>query len=448
MKITVIGLGHVGVVAASSLALSGHDVLAVDIDRGVVDGLRQGKAPFYEPGLRERLGSALREGTLRVMHLSEVNEDPGEVALVTVGTPPSDGDAADLRQVREAVAWTKALRPRDLVIVMKSTVPPGTGRRVLEEELAGTEIGYAANPEFLREGQAITDWDFPDRIVIGATPGDYRSTDAVKRMHAATDAPLMVTDITSAEMIKYASNALLATRISFINEMAALCDATGASIDDVSQGLAMDPRAGTRIHAGVGYGGSCFHRDLHTLGRLAGYGGLDMELIRAVAGVNSRQRLLPLDALRQRFKGDLRGLRVGVLGLSFKPGTDDVRDAPALDLVGALLSESVEVSAYDPRSLDAARPVLPASVRLADCVEEAAESAQALVLITEWEEILNADWGGVARRMAYPRFMFDGRNALDPAAMTGLGFEYLGVGRKTVNRGNAGKPGPEAQYGR
>ena len=346
------------------------------------------------------------------------------------------------------MAWTKALRPRDLVIVMKSTVPPGTGRRVLEEELAGTEIGYAANPEFLREGQAITDWDFPDRIVIGATPGDYRSTDAVKRMHAATDAPLMVTDITSAEMIKYASNALLATRISFINEMAALCDATGASIDDVSQGLAMDPRAGTRIHAGVGYGGSCFHRDLHTLGRLAGSGGLDMELIRAVAGINSRQRLLPLDALRQRFKGDLRGLRVGVLGLSFKPGTDDVRDAPALDLVGALLAESVEVSAYDPRSLDAARPVLPAPVRLADCVEEAAESAQALVLITEWEEILNADWGGVARRMAYPRFMFDGRNALDPAAMTGLGFEYLGVGRKTVNRGNAGKPGPEAQYGR
>ena len=444
MKITVIGLGHVGVVAAAGLALSGHDVLAVDIDRGVVDGLRQGKAPFYEPGLGGRIASALRRGTLRVMQRYEVNEDLGGVALVTAGTPPADGAASDLGQVREAVSWTRAMRPRDLVIAMKSTVPPGTGLSILEEELAGTGIGYAANPEFLREGQAITDWDFPDRTVIGVNSGDSRSAGAVKRMHAVIDAPLMLTDITSAEMIKYASNAFLAMRVSFINEMAALCDAVGASIDDVSQGLAMDSRTGARIHAGVGYGGSCFHRDLRSLDRLATAGRLDMELLRAVAGVNSRQRLLPLYALRRRFGGALDGLRVAVLGLSFKPGTDDVRDAPALDLVRAMAAGGADVTAFDPRATDIARPVLPTAVRLADSVEEVAETAEALVLMTEWEEIVNADWEEVARRMAHPRFVFDGRNALDPKAMTSLGFEYLGVGRKAVNRG---KLGLGSQYG-
>jgi UDPglucose 6-dehydrogenase len=249
-------------------------------------------------------------------------------------------------------------------------------------------------------------------------------------------------------MIKYASNAFLATRISFINEVAALCDSVGASIDDVSRGLAMDPRTGPRIRAGVGYGGSCFRRDLLTLDRLALAGGVNVDLLRAVAEVNSRQRLLPLEALRRRFGSALAGLRVGVLGLSFKPGTDDVRDAPALDLVHALAAEGAEVAAYDPKATEAARPVLPASVRLTGSVAEAAETARALVLVTEWEEIVNAGWEDVARCMAHPRLVYDGRNALDPAEMRGLGFEYLGVGSGGGNPDKRGNPAPEVQDGR
>ena len=432
MKLTVVGLGCVGTVAATGLALAGHEVLAVDIDRERVDALRRGQLPSYEPGLESWLTSALQGGSVRFRCPDEVDEDLGDIAMIAVGTPPSPGAGADLEQVRAAVAWVRSTTPRDLVIAMKSTVPPGTGRSILEGELAGSGIGYAANPEFLREGRATIDWQSPDRIVMGTDPVDTRSLRALQRLYAGAGAPVLATDITSAEMIKYASNAFLATRISFINEIASLCDTLGASIDDVSQGLAMDSRTGARIHAGVGYGGSCFPKDVAALDRLALTGGVNVGLLRAVTDTNKRQRLLPLLALRRRFNGELSGLRVGVLGLAFKPGTDDVRDAPALDLVRALADEGVAVTAFDPRATEAARPEFPASVRLARSVAEAAGGAQALVLMTEWCEIVQADWAAVARRMVPPQFLFDGRNALDPAEMAALGFEYMGVGRNAT----------------
>ena len=432
MKITVVGLGYVGTVAAAALAGAGHDVLGIDIDRGRTDLLCTGKVPLYEPGLEERIDAALGAGTLRFLHRDDVSETLGDVALIATGTPPTHGGGADLHQVRSAVSWIRSKNSRGLTIVMKSTVPPGTGRRLLESELRGTSIRYASNPEFLREGRAVDDWEKPDRIVIGVEPDDKSSVDVVKRMYTGIDAPCMVTDITSAEMIKYASNAFLATRISFINEIASLCDSVGASIDEVSEGMALDSRTGARIHAGVGYGGSCFPKDVRALDHLALTSGASVDLLRSVINTNNRQRLLPLHALRQRFGGALDGLRVGILGLAFKPGTDDVRDAPSLDLIRALVDEGADVQAFDPEAMESARPNLPSSIRLVEGVEEAANRAQALVLLTEWDSIVQSDWRVVSRCMVPPRLVFDGRNALDPAEMSRLGFEYVGVGRGPV----------------
>ena len=429
MKITVIGLGYVGAVVASGLAAAGHAVLGIDIDRGRLATLQAGKIHLYEPDLEARVAEGMRNGRLRFLHRDEVSEPLGDAAVVATGTPPTDSGAADLSQIKSAVGWIKARGPRDLVVVMKSTVPPGVGQRLLQNDLRGTGIRYASNPEFLREGRAVADWDAPDRVVIGAAPDDDHAVAVVKGMYTGIVAPYLITDITSAEMIKYASNAFLATRISFINEIALLCDRIGASIDAVSEGLAMDARAGARIYAGVGYGGSCFPKDVRALDYLALTSGVSVDLLRSVINVNNRQRMLPLYALRQCFGGALSGVRVGVLGLAFKPETDDVRDAPSLSLIRELVNEDVQVLAFDPQANDMARRQLPGAVRLTASPVEAAEGAQAVVLLTEWPQIVRAAWPCIAAAMCPPRLLFDGRNALDAGAMRALGFEYAGVGR-------------------
>ncbi len=308
----------------------------------------------------------------------------------------------------------------------------------MTHELRGSGICYVSNPEFLREGRAIQDWKHPSRIVIGVAPGDTRSVDVLKALNVGIDAPRIVTDITSAEMIKYASNAMLATRISFMNEIAALCEQVGASIDDVSEGVAMAPRTGSRIHAGVGYGGSCFPKDVRALDHLALTSGVNVDLLRTVIMVNNRQRLLPLYALRERFCGAISGLRVAVLGLAFKPDTDDVREAPALDLIRAMSDDGVLVAANDPQANEPARAFLPESVELVSDPMAATKGAQAVVLMTEWEQLVDADWESIARGMCPPRFVFDGRNALDAARMQELGFEYTGVGRSGTTDFRAG----------
>ena len=298
MKVTVIGLGHVGLVTAAGLALAGHEVLATDTDRVKLDAIKGGRTPFFEPGLWQAIAAASRNGTLKFAHTDEFREGVGDIALVAVGTPPAPGHPVGLDGVMQAISWIKENAEGSPVIVMKSTVPPGTGMDIIRRELAGTGLGYAANPEFLREGQAMRDWQRPDRIVIGVGRRRFPLRGiSPQAVYAGIDAPALVTDITSAEMVKYASNAFLAARISFINEIAALCDSVGASIDDVSEGLALDSRAGARIYAGVGYGGSCLPKDVAALEFLAQDAGINAELLRAVAGVNGRQRLLPLDAL-------------------------------------------------------------------------------------------------------------------------------------------------------
>ena len=432
LNVTVIGLGYVGTVAAAGLASAGHRVLGVDTDPSRLLPLQQGEVALHEPGLPQLIRAGIEGGNLHFAHPASVGSNLGDVVVVAAGTPSMDGGAVDLRQVSSAVAWIKSKEPGRLVLVMKSTVPPGTGRKIIESDLRGTAISYVSVPEFLREGLGIQDWTFPGRVVIGSLPGDPDSRELVKEMHAGINAPFMFTDITSAEMIKYASNALLATRISFINEIASLCDTVGASVDAVSEGIAMDPRLGTKISAGVGYGGSCFPKDVRALDHLALNGGVNVELLRSVINVNNRQRLLPLHALRRRFNGDVSRLRVGILGLAFKPNTDDVRDAPSLGLIRALVDDGARVWAYDPHANETARTHLPAGVHLVHTPVEAANDAEAMILLTEWDRIVDADWPVIARRMRPPKFLFDGRNMLDPAKAAGLGFEYVGVGRNRL----------------
>ncbi len=427
MKVTVIGLGYVGSVAAAGLASDGHDVLGIDVSAERIDSYRKGDVPIYEAGLAELVSEAVSRGNLRFLHPSEVSEPLGDAILVAVGTPTSSTGAADLSQVRSAITWVKENQPDGGVIVVKSTVPPGTGERLRASMLKDSPLKYISNPEFLREGQALWDWSHPDRVVIGGD--DAEAIAIVKALYKSVDAPFIVTDVTSAEMIKYAANAFLATKISFVNEIAALCDRLGATYDDVSGGIALDPRIGPSfLRAGVGYGGSCFPKDVRALDQLALTNGHNFELLRSVITVNNRQRLLPFHALRERF-GQLSELTVGILGLSFKPNTDDVREAPSLDLIRVLVEDGALVKAYDPEAMNAAAKVLPSGVGLKESLADCAYEAEALVLMTEWPQIVDTDWQEVSTIMKPPRFLFDGRNALDSSRMRGLGFEYRGVGR-------------------
>ena len=434
MKITVIGLGHLGTVASGELAAEGHDVTGLDVDERRVQALQEGRLSFYEPGLQKCLSGAVATGNLRFLRSEDFDGCMGDIALIAAGTPTATSGEADLSQVRAALAWVRNQEPRDLVLLMKSTVPPGSGLEFLRSDLKGLAVDYIANPEFLREGRALQDWKFPDRVVLGADSCSGKAFSTVRKMYSGIEAPFLVTDITSAEMIKYATNAFLATRISFMNEMAAICDAVGASVDAVSEGLALDERTGNRIHAGVGYGGSCLPKDIRALKHLAHSVGSEAGLLRAVAKVNHRQRQLPLKKLDARFGGCLEGLQVGVLGLAFKPGTDDVREAASLELIRGLVERGARVRAFDPQASAPARELLPPGVEFVDEAEETAACAQALILLTEWEEIVQADWAAMAGRMSPPMFLFDGRNALDPSLMTQLGFDYSGVGRGDAPR--------------
>ena len=397
-----------------------------------------GECGRFEPGLMDRLKDTLKAGSIKFMHCDEVDGTLGGVALIAVGTPAGDGYAPDLSQVRAAIRWVKERSGGNLMMAMKSTVPPGTGHAILQDELLGTGIGYAANPDFLRAGQALADWDSPDRIIIGTEPGDTLSLEVARHLYNSIDAPVLATDITTAEMIKYASNAFLATRISFVNEIAAICDSVGASIDGVSEGLALDSRFGVRIFAGVGYGGPCLPKDIGALEHLAETTGAGSDLLRSVIDVNERQWQLPLRALRGRFGGSLRGLKIAILGLSFKPGTGYLTKAPAVKLARSLFEEGAQLTAYDPSVRDGKNAPLPGVVRVATDVLTATTGSQAAVVMAEWGEVVEADWAAVSRVMAPPRFVFDGRNALDQVIIRAAGFEYAAVGRASAPKESLG----------
>jgi UDPglucose 6-dehydrogenase len=427
MKVCVLGLGYVGSMTAAGIAAIGHEVVGVDVNLERINAYRSGDVPIYEPGLSDLINTARTRGRLSFLHSSEVSEGLGDVVVIATGTPPDLKGGADLSQVMSAIKWIKERQKDECIIAMKSTVPPGTGVRLLDTVLQGTPFHYASNPEFLREGQALWDWFHPDRIVIGTR--DRCVVETIKELYRGSESPCVTTDITTAEMIKYAANAFLATKISFINEIAMLCDRINASIDDVVKGISLDPRIGPSfLHAGVGYGGSCFPKDVGSLDHTALTNGHSSELLRAVIAVNNRQRLLPLQALRQQF-GRLLGVPIGVLGIAFKPNTDDIREAPAIDLIHHLYQEGASVKAYDPQANVSASKVVLGSALLVDDVLHCASGSQALVLMTEWPEFMKVDWEEVARCMKPPRILFDGRNVLDQVKMQKLGFYYQGIGR-------------------
>lgn len=423
MDIAVLGMGYVGAVAAACLAEGGHRVLGIDIDGRRVRSLQRGKADFYEPGLDSLLEAMLSSGALTFKGPDEVGRLDTRVALIAVGTPSLPSGRADLSQVRSALGWLVEKARGQTLVVMKSTLPPGTGRTLARQY----GLPYVASPEFLRQGQAVKDWRHPYRIVIGVER--VQDVELAKEVYGNVEAPHIVTDITTAEMIKYASNAFLSTKISFINEIANLCDTMGADIEGVVSGMAPDPRIGLSfLRAGIGYGGSCFPKDVRALEFLSTLNGYSCELLRAVISVNNRQRLLPVYILRREL-GSLNGRRIAILGLAFKPGTDDVRESPALDIIGVLSEEGAQVRAYDPLIQPGGSQELPMSVSYARSAQEALSGAEAVVLCTEWEEFSRLDWQSLRPRMRPPFLVVDGRNALSLGLLRLHGYRYFGIGR-------------------
>ncbi len=421
-EVTVFGAGYVGLVTGACLAATGHHVRVLDVDRAKLETLSAGAVPFHEPGLAQIVSSAIASGNLRFGHADDV-DSCGEFVFVAVGTPPTTDGAADLRFVRSVIDLVVLRAAAGTVVVMKSTVPPGTGAR-LSETLAPVGIEYASNPEFLREGSAVDDWFHADRIVLG---GADSTAERVAALYEGIHAPVVKCDIASAELIKYASNAFLATKISFANEIARLCDRLEADVDLVMHGVGLDPRIGPAfLHAGIGYGGSCFPKDTKALDHLSSLNGYDFHLLKAVIEVNKRMRLLPVTTLKGVL-GDLAGKRIAVAGLTFKPNTDDIREAPALEIIDMLTANGAEVRGYDPVGVV---PNGPRTFEQVDTLAEALRDAQAVVVATEWPEIADADWRALTALMREPRLVFDGRNCLDGDAVRAGGGVYLGVGRR------------------
>ena len=418
----VIGTGYVGLVTAAGFAELGSDVWCVDIDAAKIERLRRGEVPIYEPGLEELLARNAER-----LHFSTDLSGALEHArllFVAVGTPPTHSGDADLSAVHQVVDSMPASDQHALV--MKSTVPCGTGlsiKRVFRDE--GKSFSYVSCPEFLKEGSAVKDFLNPDRIVIG-DDGDWAG-EAVAGLYAPFDAPLVRTDIASAEMIKLAANAFLATKISFINEIANVCEALGADVVEVSQGMGLDERIGPKfLQAGLGYGGSCFTKDVSALKLLAGNSGYHFQLLNAVIEVNELQKRRVVAKL-QRHLGELAGKRVALLGLAFKPNTDDMRGASSLVLAARLQAEGAHVRAFDPIAEAEARKLMP-HLDYAPGVHDALADADAVVLVTEWPEFMELDWSEVARTMR-GTVVIDGRNALDSEAVRAAGLLYEGIGR-------------------
>jgi len=419
--IGVIGVGWVGLVTAACFAELGHRVVARDIDAEKVKALSRGETTIHEPGLADLVA----KNAERLTFTTDMGEllDAATLLFVCVDTPPTPSGDADLSRVRAVVAELRAGGGHALV--MKSTVPAGTGaaiRRELDES-----IGYVSCPEFLKEGSAVEDFMGPDRVVIGADPGDAEAVAAVARLYQPLGGEIVHTDVASAEMIKLASNAFLATKISFVNEIANVCEEVGADVTEVARGMGLDGRIGSAfLRAGIGYGGSCFPKDVSALKMLAGNTGYHFQLLNAVIEVNELQKRRVVGKL-QKHLGSLVGRKIALLGLAFKPDTDDMREASSLVLAARLQGEGAEVVAYDPVAAAAARDLL-GGVELRNSALEALEGADATVLVTEWPEFAELDWAAAAPRMARP-LIVDGRNFLAPEALRAAGFAYEGIGR-------------------
>jgi UDPglucose 6-dehydrogenase len=434
MNITIVGTGYVGLVTGICLSEIGHHVTCVDIDQSKIETLRKGISPIYEPGLGELLARNIEQGRLTFTAKYQEAFEGAEVIYITVGTPTREGGKTDLSQVENVAKSIAKHIQAYKVIVTKSTVPVGTNHHIKElimkNMMHSTSFDIVSNPEFLREGSAIHDTFHGDRIVIGAD--NEKASSIIEEINKPFGIPILKTDIRSAEMIKYASNAFLATKISFINEVANLCEKLGANIEDVAQGMGQDQRIGPQfLHAGIGYGGSCFPKDTKALVQMAGNVEHDFELLKAVVNVNNTQQLILVEKAKARF-GSLKGKQIALLGLSYKPNTDDMREAASIVISERLVEEGATVVAYDPVAMENAKKVLREEVQYADSIEDSLQKADCAFILTEWDEIKNFDLAKANKRMKEP-IIFDGRNCFSIEETVKNGVEYYSVGRPYNN---------------
>lgn len=437
MKIIVVGTGYVGLVSGACFAEMGVEVICVDIDNRKIEALKQGVIPIYEPGLEEIVNRNQSEGRLSFSTNLAECIDQAEVVFSAVGTPPDDDGSADLRHVMDVARIFGQTIKKYTVLVTKSTVPVGTSKKVkkiIEEELfkrgESIEFDVVSNPEFLKEGSAIKDFMSPDRVIVGV------DSDRAKYLMTRLYRPILLlnfrvifTDIPSAEMIKYAANSMLATRISFINEIANLCELVGADVNMVRKGIGSDTRIGSKfLYPGCGYGGSCFPKDVKAIIRTAQQLGYPMKVLMAVEEVNERQKTVVFNKLKEYYKGDLKGRTICVWGLSFKAETDDMREATSLVIIRLLLDVGCVVKVYDPVAMRECERRIGGVVTYCDDMYDAAFNADAVLLLTEWRQFRMPNWSTLKKRMKRP-LIIDGRNIYDPTEVTEHGFDYICIGR-------------------
>ncbi|HEC26640.1 MAG TPA: UDP-glucose/GDP-mannose dehydrogenase family protein [Gammaproteobacteria bacterium] len=439
MKVTVIGTGYVGLVSGTCLAEVGNNVVCVDIDQSKIDMLNNGEIPIYEPGLEDLVKKNVAAGRLSFSSDIKAGVDYGSILFIAVGTPPDEDGSADLKHVLAVASDIGKHMNNFRVVVTKSTVPVGTADKVrdavsnaLQEKGASTEFSVVSNPEFLKEGAAVEDFLKPDRIVVGAD--DDRAIDIMRELYAPFNRNherIIVMDIRSAEMTKYAANAMLATKISFMNEMANLAELLGADIENVRHGIGADPRIGYYfIYPGCGYGGSCFPKDVQALHRTAKAVGYDAQILGAVEAVNERQKSVLVDKIVKRFGDDLQGKKFAVWGLAFKPETDDMREAPSRTIMEALWQRGATIAAYDPVAEEEVEQIYGNRDDLTLVADpyDALDDANGLIVATEWKVFRSPDLDSMMIKMKTP-VIFDGRNIFQPATIRKAGFEYFGIGR-------------------
>jgi len=432
MKIGVVGTGYVGLVAAACFAENGNSVIGVDIDEAKIKALLVGQIPIYEPGLAEIVVQNVAEGRLRFSTDITMAVKECDVLFIAVGTPQDEDGSADLQYVLKVAEQIADSMNGPKIVVNKSTVPVGTAAKVKAAIEARTKhpVSVVSNPEFLKEGAAVDDFLKPDRVVIGTS--DPAAEAVMRELYdpfVRTGKPILAMDNVSAELTKYASNAMLALRISFMNEVANLCDATGADVEMVRRGMATDSRIGPAfLFPGLGYGGSCFPKDVKAIEHTSREHGSAMEIVAAVERVNSRQKTIMLPRM-EKMLGGFKDKKIAVWGVAFKPRTDDIREAPALFIIEGLIAKGAAVSAYDPKAMDHAKISLPKSVRWTRTGYEALQGADALLLATEWNEFREPDFRKMKSLMRRP-LIFDGRNIYNPKTVKAMGFEYVGVGRR------------------
>jgi len=441
MKITVVGTGYVGLVSGTCFAETGINVVCVDINESKVEALKNGQIPIYEPGLEDIFKRNVEKERLSFSTSLKDSIVDSEAVFIAVGTPPDEDGSADLKYVLGVAREIGKNIDHYMVIITKSTVPVGTSMKVKAEiskelKARGTDIPFdvASNPEFLKEGNAVEDFLKPDRIVVGIESAEAEKV--LRKLYKPfllNGHPILFMDIPSSEMTKYAANSMLATRISFMNEIANLCELVGANVDQVRKGIGSDARIGNKfIYPGIGYGGSCFPKDVRALIRTADEYDLSLEILKAVENVNYRQKSILVTKIKKHFNNDLKNKKIAIWGLAYKPKTDDMREAPSLVIIKQLVEAGAEVIAYDPISMKDAKQMIGDNITFSKDEYDACIDADALVIVTEWPEFRIPNFR-VLSKLLKSKIIFDGRNIYDPEEMADLGYSYYSIGRKTVN---------------